>query len=195
MVAHALMMADHFSLLGKEKVEKMDKELLKETFRAYKKASGVKYAITNPDSLGDCQSCVNYALSKKYGEDSKGIWAKHWTRGMNGDGDLADTDCVYIAHDITEELADTFYEVFGKAYNIFPSAYDPYTCFHLYEKDKAVFKVSRTMSKEWSAWGREESSYQIVVGRDRLYKLINKNAESLKDEDCGIKSFSVERIF
>jgi len=158
MVAHALMMADHYRILGKEKVEKMDKELLKETFRAYKKASGVKYAITNPDSLGDCQSCVNYALSKKYGEDSKGIWAKHWTRGMNGDGDLADTDCVYIAHDITEELADTFYEVFGKAYNIFPSAYDPYTCFHLYEKDTPVYEVSYN-----DTWGGK------VVRRSNLF--------------------------
>jgi hypothetical protein len=49
----------------------MNKELLKKTFREYKKASGVKYAITNPDGLGDCMSCVNYALCEKYGEDSK----------------------------------------------------------------------------------------------------------------------------
>lgn len=63
----------------------MDKKMLQRTFREYKKASGVAYAITNPDGLGDCQSCVNYALCEKYGEDSHGIYVKHWTRGMNGD--------------------------------------------------------------------------------------------------------------
>ncbi|MBR2999717.1 MAG: hypothetical protein IKF39_01860 [Oscillospiraceae bacterium] len=111
----------------------MNKELLKNTFKAYKKAAMVDYAITNPDSLGDCMSCVNYALSAKYGEESKGIWAKHWSRGINA-GNLAEEKEAYIAHDITEAQADVFYKVFGSAYSIEPKQYTPESCFVLAEK-------------------------------------------------------------
>lgn len=123
----------------------MDKELLKKAFREYKKAAGLDYAITNPDNLGDCMSCVNYALSEKYGEESKGVWVKHWKRGMNGYGeDVSAVDYVYIAHDITEEQAQTLYSVLGQYYNITPAAYDPSKCFTLYEKHTAVYEVAFT---------------------------------------------------
>lgn len=128
----------------------MDKKMLQRTFREYKKASGVAYAITNPDGLGDCSSCVNYALCKKYGEDSHGIYVKHWTRGMNGDYPLDHKDrngedvvkTVYIAHDLNEEEAEVFYKVFGENYNILPATYEPYRCFSLYEKSTPVWSVS-----------------------------------------------------
>lgn len=173
----------------------MDKDLLKKTFREYKKAAGLAYAITNPDNLGYEMGDVNYTLCEKYGEDSKGIWAKNWQRGYNARPALERATSVTIAHDITPEQADIFYKVFGEHYNITPSAYDPHICFTLYEKDKAVFMVSRTMSREWSLWDREESRSEIVVGRDRLYKMMMSEAESLKDDASGIKAFSVERIF
>jgi len=121
----------------------MEKELLKQTFRDFKKASGVDYAITYPDNLGDCMSCVNYALCEKYGEESKGVWVKHWTHGMNGHGHgVEGTKSVYVAHDLTEEQAKVFYEVFSEHYNVTPEEYDPSKCFRIYEKGTAVWRVN-----------------------------------------------------
>ena len=121
----------------------MERETLKATFRAIKKVAKLDYAITNPDRLGDCQSCVNYTLSTKYGEESKGIWAKHWVHGMNGDGEqIEDLDHIYIAHDITKEQAEVLYAVCNINYNVLPKKYDPSKCFVLYEKGTTVYEVS-----------------------------------------------------
>jgi hypothetical protein len=120
----------------------MNKELLKATMRKYKKASKVDYAITNPDGLGDCQSCVNYALSEKYGEESKGVWVKHFTRGMNASGSIENQESVYIAHDITEEQANVLVEVFSEAFKVFPKEYDPCKCFEIYDKNAEIYSVT-----------------------------------------------------
>ena len=120
----------------------MDKKMLQATFREWKKAAQADYAITAPDSLGDCMSCVNAALCDKYGEDSKGIWAKEWKYGMNGGSDIWHQTDVCIAHDLTEEQARIFYEVFGKHYNIYPAAYNESRCFTLYEIRTEVYEVS-----------------------------------------------------
>lgn len=119
----------------------MNKELLKKTFREWKKAAKADYAITYPDNLGDCNSCVGYALCEKYGEESKGIFLKHWTHGMNADKPVEKVKSVYIAHDLTEEQAETVYQVFGQYYNILPEKYDPYKCFQLFEKDEPVYRI------------------------------------------------------
>lgn len=177
----------------------MDKKMLQNTFKEWKKVSGARYAITNPDSLGDCQSCVNYALCEKYGEDSKGIFAKHWNRGMNGSIPLDSKDkrgddrikSVYIAHDIDEEMAKTFYEVFGKNYNILPAEYDPYKCFKLYEKDTPVYEVSYTVASKGD--GREwHYSDDFDDERAALRQL---NLLFLDDYGNGYKDIAMTRIF
>ncbi len=119
----------------------MNKELLKKTFREWKKAAKADYAITYPDNLGDCVSCVNWELAERYGEESKGIFLKHWNHGMNADSPLERVKSVYVAHDLTEEQAETIYQVFSQHYNILPEKYDPYKCFNLFEKDTPVFRV------------------------------------------------------
>ncbi len=169
----------------------MDKELLKKAFREYKKAAGLDYAITRPDNLGDCMSCVNYALSKKYGEESKGIWAKHWNTGLNGSGDLSSAKSVWIAHDITEEQAETLYEVFGKYYNMTPSAYDPNRCFTLYEKDTKVYKVSYT-----GTWNGNPRKYEdTYAGFERAKDRMDFLVELVDKGDPEIKDITINRIF
>ena len=120
----------------------MNKELLKKTFREWKKAAKADYAITYPDSLGDCMSCVNWELAEKYGEESKGIFLKHWKYGMNGGDNVEKLTSVYIAHDLTEEQAETIYQVFGEHYNILPEKYDPTKCFELFEKETPVYEIT-----------------------------------------------------
>lgn len=120
----------------------MNKELLKKTFREWKKAAKADYAITYPDSLGDCNSCVGASLCEKYGEESKGIFLKHWKYGMNGGDDVSKLHSVLLAHDLTEEQAETVYQVFGEHYNILPEKYDPYKCFELFEKETPVWKIA-----------------------------------------------------
>lgn len=138
----------------------MDKKMLQKAFREYKKATatagmGIDYAITNPDSLGDCMSCVNDALCEKYGEESKGIWVKEWTRGMNAGDGIESLDTVYIAHDITEAQAAMLYSVLGEYYNILPAQYDRGKCFNLYEKGQTVWQVS--YKDEWQGSVHEYS--------------------------------------
>lgn len=145
----------------------MDKELLKRTMREYKKASGVKYAITNPDNLGDCQSCVNYALSQKYGEDSKGVWVKHWNSGMNKGEPIAKLDRLFIGHDITEEQGNILYEVFSKHFVVSPKEYDESKCYQIFSKDAELFEVSYTDNEN----GRTYSD--IYVGEGKALARVN----------------------
>lgn len=151
----------------------MNKELLKETFRAWKKAAKADYAITYPDSLGDCQSCVNYALAKKYGEESKGIFLKEWKHGMNGGSDVEYLKSVYIAHDITEEQAKVFYDVFGEHYKVFPKEYNLYKCFELFEKDVPVYVVSFTYSFNGAEYNAEDRYTNIEKAAERFSQLYN----------------------
>ena len=163
----------------------MDKKNLQEAFRAWKKMAQADYAITAPDSLGDCMSCVNAALCDKYGEDSKGIWAKAWKYGMNGGTDLANEDCVYIAHDITEKQAKVFYGIFRRDYNIIPATYDASKCFILYEKGVDVYEVSykdtwngqeRIYTERYTSWDKAARRMIYLAG------------------DCG-REVSIKRLF
>lgn len=120
----------------------MDKRMLQKTFREYKKTAKTDFAITNPDSFGDCPSCVWSSLVDKYGSECHGVWAKAWKYGMNGGDDIEEDDSVVIAHDLTKDQADAFYNVFSENYNITPSEYNSNKCFRLYEKDQWVFEVS-----------------------------------------------------
>lgn len=58
--------------------------------------ANLDYVIVNTDDYGDCNSCVNAALSSRYGEQSKGIFAKHWLKGMNKGCSYAKLDKLYI---------------------------------------------------------------------------------------------------
>lgn len=146
----------------------MDKKRLQATFREWKKAAQADYAITAPDSLGDCMSCVNAALCDKYGEDSTGIWAKEWKHGINGGSDIERLDEVCIAHDITEEQADIFYKTFGKDYFITPATYTPSRCFILYEKNTDVYEVSYK-----GTWNGEEQTYtDTYAGYDKALRRV-----------------------
>lgn len=175
----------------------MDKKMLQNTFKEWKKVSGARYAITNPDGLGDCPSCVNDALCEKYGEDSKGIFAKHWNRGMNGSIPLDSKDrngedrikSVYIAHDIDEEMAQTFYEVFGENYNVLPAEYDPYKCFCLFEKDTIVYAVSYT--ETWQGIDRRYST-EFTDEKQALNYL---HTLFLDDYGNGYKDIALTRVF
>lgn len=151
----------------------MNKELLKETFRAWKKEAKADYAITYPDSLGDCSSCVNYALCKKYGEESKGIFLKEWKHGMNRGEGVEYLDSVYIAHDITEEQAKTFYDVFGENYKVFPKEYNPGKCFELFEKHMTVYVVSFTYSFNGTVYSTEDRYTNIEKAAKRFSELYN----------------------
>ena len=65
---------------------------------------------------------------------------------MNKGRDVEYLKSVYIAHDITEEQAKVFYDVFGENYKVFPKKYDPSKCFELFEKYMPVYVVSFTYS-------------------------------------------------
>ena len=112
----------------------MNKHKLNEVFRVIKIMANLDYAITNADAYGDCQSCVNYALCEAFGVESKGIWTKHWTKGMNAGGPWKDLDDVCIAHDITEEQANTIVKVLEHyGYKVEPREYNPRKCFVISE--------------------------------------------------------------
>jgi hypothetical protein len=112
----------------------MNKRKLNTVFRIIKIAAKLDYAITNADAYGDCQTCVNYALCEAFGEESKGIWTKHWTKGMNAGGPWKDLDDVYIGHDITEEQAKIIVKVLESyGYNVEPKEYNPHKCFVISE--------------------------------------------------------------
>lgn len=151
----------------------MNKELLKETFRAWKKSAKADYAITYPDSLGDCMSCVNAALCDKYGEESKGIFLKEWKHGMNRGRDVEYLKSVYIAHDITTVQAKVFYDIFGEHYKVFPKEYDPSKCFELFEKDMPVYVVSFTYSFNGTEYNAEDRYTDIEKAAKRFGSLYN----------------------
>lgn len=112
----------------------MNKRKLNTVFRIIKIAASLEYAITNADTYGDCQTCVNYALCETFGEESKGIWTKHWLKGMNKGDAWKDLNKVYIGHDITEEQAKIIVRVLESyGYNVEPKEYDPRKCFVISE--------------------------------------------------------------
>lgn len=112
----------------------MDKIKLNRVFKEIKKATKMDYAVPTPDKYGDCNTCVNCELADVFGIDSKGIYAKHWTTGMNAGGPWKDLDDVYIGHDITEEQAKIMIEIFGaNGYDIQPKEYNPSKAFLIKE--------------------------------------------------------------
>ena len=115
----------------------MDKIKLNRVFKEVKTKAKMDYAVPTPDKYGDCNTCVNSELADVFGIDSKGIYAKHWTTGMNAGGPWKYLDYVYIGHDITEEQAKIMIEVFeANGYEIEPKEYNPCKAFIIKEVTK-----------------------------------------------------------
>ena len=111
----------------------LDLVLLQKCFEDFKNVDGVDYSIFNTDEYGDCTSCVNHHLCMEYGEESKGIFLKHWTEGMNG-CDLKNIEKFYIAHDLNAELGGELYKIFSKHFDVLPKDYDESKCYEIAKK-------------------------------------------------------------
>ena len=112
----------------------MNKRKLNTVFRIIQNAAKLDYAITNADAYGDCNTCVNYGLAEQFGIDSKGIYTKHWLKGMNKGCPWNELDDVYIGHDITEEQAKIMIGVLeANGYIVEPREYSEITCFCIKE--------------------------------------------------------------
>lgn len=113
----------------------MDKIKLNRVFKELKDKSNMDYAVTTPDDYGDCNTCVNYGFADEFGEESTGIYTKHWTTGMNKGCPWTELDSVYIGHDITEEQAKIMVEVLeANGYEVQPKEYNPSKAFLIKEE-------------------------------------------------------------
>ena len=112
----------------------MDKRKLNRVFKEVKIKANLDYAVTNADEYGDCNTCVAYELADVFGIDSRGIYAKHWLKGMNAGGAWKYLDRVYIGHDLTEEQGKILIDVFkANGYAIEPEEYNPSRAFNIKE--------------------------------------------------------------
>lgn len=115
----------------------MDKRKLNRVFAEIKKKAGLDYAEPTPDKWGDCNTFVDSILANEFGLDSKGIYAKHWTTGMNAGGPWSRLKDVYVGHHITPEQAEVLIAVFKEnGYDISPEQYDPLKAFLIKEVDR-----------------------------------------------------------
>ena len=112
----------------------MNKIKLNRVFKEIKTKANMDYAVPTPDKYGDCNTCVNSELAFEFGDESTGIYAKHWTTGMNAGGPWKYLDDVYIGHDITEDQAKIMVEVLeANGYVVEPREYDPSRAFLIKE--------------------------------------------------------------
>lgn len=112
----------------------MNRRKLNKVFAEIKEKSKMDYAITNTDYYGDCNSCVNSELAIEFGEQSTGIYVKHWLKGMNAGSPWSELDGVYIGHDITEEQANVMVELLkANGYDVQPTQYDTSKAFFIKE--------------------------------------------------------------
>lgn len=112
----------------------MNKIKLNAVFKEIKKKANMDYAVTSADKYGDCNSCVNYGLGEAFGFESKGIWAKHWLKGMNKGCPWKELDDVYIGHDITDGQAKIMVNVLEEnGYIVEPREYDTTVSFRIRE--------------------------------------------------------------
>lgn len=112
----------------------MKRERLEKTFAEIKEAACLDYAIIDVDDWGDCTICVNDELSMTYGTSSKGIFLKHWTRGMNKGPSIETLKSVVINHDLTEEQGKKVIEILkSNGYKLESDVYDETKCFEIAE--------------------------------------------------------------
>lgn len=112
----------------------MNKIKLNRVFKEIKTKAKMDYAVTNADAYGDCNTCVSYELADQFGVDSKGIYTKHWLKGMNKGYPWKELDNVYVGHYITEEQAKIMVEVLeANGYEVEPKEYDSSKAFRIKE--------------------------------------------------------------
>ena len=95
----------------------MDRKILRKALARCKKEAGLAYALAKaPD---DCMTCSNYSLAQKHGDDSKGIWVKWFSFGMNRQTwEVNCKDGVYIVHDLTEEQGKIVKAILSETYDV-----------------------------------------------------------------------------
>jgi hypothetical protein len=112
----------------------MDKRKLNRVFKEIKTKANLDYAVTNTDEYGDCNTCAAYEFADRFGVDSRGIYTKHWLKGMNAGRPWKYLDSVYIGHDLTEEQGKVLIDVFKEnGYHIEPEEYNPARSFKIME--------------------------------------------------------------
>lgn len=109
----------------------MNLQLVKKAFDEFKSVKGIDYSIIYTDEYGDCNTCVNAKLCDIYGEDSNGIYLKHWEEGMNEEEPIEELDTLFIAHDITEEQGKELYKIFSKYFVVEPKEYCSNKCYKI----------------------------------------------------------------
>lgn len=98
-------------------------------FNEIKELAALDYAIVDTDEYGDCNTCVNDELTKRYGISSKGIYLKHWQYGINAGVPLEELDEIYIAHDLTYEQGEKLFDYLKGKFTLENSDYSPLRAF------------------------------------------------------------------
>ena len=111
---------------------------MEKAFEEFLNVEGINYAITDTDEYGDCTTCVNHALVKTFGEDSRGIFLRHWKEGMNAQPSISELSEVYIAHYITEEQGEELYKILSKYFIVTPEKYDSSKCYVISSKAETL---------------------------------------------------------
>ncbi len=112
----------------------MNTEFLNKAFNEFSKVEGIKYAVIDTDELGETRSDIDDILICRYGKGSKGVYIKHWTKGMNRGSEIKDLELVYIGHELTEQQGQEFINICSKYFEVEPKMYTKSKCFKLSEK-------------------------------------------------------------
>lgn len=177
----------------------MYSKLVKKAFKEFSNVKGVDYAIINTDSYGDCNTCVNASLVDDFGEESKGIFLKHWRKGMNAGPSISKLDELYIAHDITEEQGEKLHNILSKYFIVEPEKYNNSKAFVISSKattlEDKIKEVVETeykdmkLSKKYSNRVRLSDKCQKVISKElnlsgaNIEKLIDKHVEEIIPEE------------
>ena len=93
----------------------MKKQQIKRVFEKIKELAKLDFADTTP--MGDCQTCTWADIELEFGKESKGIWLKHWTFGMNKTK-WDENETYYIAHDLTSRQKEIVYNELSKHFAV-----------------------------------------------------------------------------
>lgn len=114
----------------------MDKKKLNNVFKMIEAKGELDYAILDTDNYGDCDTCVNSELTRLYGSNSKGIYAKHWLKGINKGCSFKKLDSICLGHDITEEQFLNIKKIFEEqGYSVLPKEYMPTQVINIKESE------------------------------------------------------------
>jgi len=96
----------------------MDVKRLKKVLKEIKDALGFDYALHKGFC---CTSCTNRILCEKYGDNSIGIWVKHFD-GDQGEPPISELDKLYIEYDLGNDNVEykkiEVFNILSKYYNV-----------------------------------------------------------------------------